>query len=102
MAQQDLVPPDSHAKLPTTGNENKESGESYKRTVDKIAAMLSELYAAISAPLTLATYTVATLPDPFAGGVIYVSDGAAGSPIMAFSDGTDWLRCDTAAAVSDS
>lgn len=45
-------------------------------------------------------FTVATLPTPATGGVIYVSDGAAGSPILAFSDGTDWLRSDTGAAVS--
>src|SRR6056297_868357 len=48
------------------------------------------------------TYTVATLPDAVAGGIIYVSDGAAGSAILAFSDGTDWLRSDTGAAVADS
>jgi len=29
-----------------------------------------------------------------------VSDGAAGSPILAFSDGTNWLRSDTGAAVA--
>jgi hypothetical protein len=46
------------------------------------------------------TYTVATVPDAVAGGIIYVSDGAAGSPILAFSDGTDWLRSDTGAAVA--
>lgn len=46
------------------------------------------------------TYTVATVPDSVAGGIIYVSDGAAGSPILAFGDGTDWLRSDTGAAVA--
>lgn len=34
------------------------------------------------------------------GTIVYVSNGAAGSPILAFSDGTDWLRCDTGAAIS--
>ncbi len=50
------------------------------------------------------TYTVATAPSAasIAGSLIYVSDGAAGSAILAFSDGTDWLRSDTAAAISDS
>ena len=50
------------------------------------------------------TYTVATAPSAagIAGSLIYVSDGAAGSPILAFSDGTDWLRSDTGAAISDS
>jgi len=48
------------------------------------------------------TYTVATAPSAadIAGTVVYVSDGAAGSPILAFSDGTDWLRSDTGAAIS--
>lgn len=48
------------------------------------------------------TFTVATAPAaadyPYVW--IYVSNGAAGSPIMAFSDGANWLRCDTAAAIS--
>ena len=37
------------------------------------------------------TYTVATAPSAasIAGSLVYVSDGAAGSPILAFSDGTD-------------
>ena len=50
------------------------------------------------------TYTVATAPAAtgIAGSLIYVSDGAAGSAILAFSDGTDWLRSDTGAAISDS
>jgi hypothetical protein len=48
------------------------------------------------------TYTVATAPSAasIAGSLIYVSDGAAGAPILAFSDGTDWLRSDTGAAIS--
>lgn len=46
------------------------------------------------------TYTVATVPAVVEGGIIYVSDGAAGSPILAYSDGTDWLRSDTGAAVA--
>lgn len=51
------------------------------------------------------TYTVAGAPSADtagAGTVIYVSNGAAGSPILAFSDGTDWLRSDTGAAISAS
>lgn len=53
-------------------------------------------------PLTLSTYTVATVPtaSEFTGAIIYVSNGAAGSPIVAFSDGTNWLRTDTRAAVA--
>jgi hypothetical protein len=35
-----------------------------------------------------------------AGTLIYVSNGAAGSPILAFSDGTNWKRSDTGATIS--
>ena len=44
-------------------------------------------------------YTVATAPSAasLAGMQIYVSNGAAGSPCMAFSDGTNWKRTDTPA-----
>jgi len=51
------------------------------------------------------TYTVATAPsasDVGAGTLIYVSDGAAGSAILAFSDGTNWKRSDTGATISAS
>jgi hypothetical protein len=48
-------------------------------------------------------YTVATVPSASpAGQLIYVSNGKTGSPIMAFSDGTNWLRCDTATAIAAS
>ena len=49
------------------------------------------------------TYAVAGVPSAAtsgAGALIYVSDGAAGSPILAFSDGTNWLRSDTGAAIA--
>lgn len=51
----------------------------------------------------LRSYTVATVPSAStkgAGATIYVSNGAAGSPVMAFSNATSWLRCDTRAAIS--
>ena len=52
--------------------------------------------------VSLSSYTVATVPAAasFTGSVIYVSNGAAGSPIIAFSNGTNWLRSDTAAAIA--
>lgn len=47
-------------------------------------------------------FTVATAPDAsrYEGQSIYVTNGAAGSPVMAFSDGANWLRCDTRTAIS--
>lgn len=48
------------------------------------------------------TLTVATVPSAAGntGGMIYVSNGANGSPIIAFSNGSSWLRVDTAGAIS--
>lgn len=50
------------------------------------------------------TFTVATVPAAASseGGQIYVNNGANGSPIIAFSNGSAWLRCDTAGVISAS
>ncbi|MFG1245740.1 hypothetical protein [Xanthobacter flavus] len=48
-------------------------------------------------------YTVATAPSAAgagAGALIFVNDGAAGSPILAFSDGANWKRSDTGAIIA--
>ena len=52
--------------------------------------------------LQMDIYTVATAPlaSAFNGAVAYFSNGAAGNPVLAFSDGTNWLRVDTLAAIS--
>jgi hypothetical protein len=52
---------------------------------------------------TVPTIDVVGQPDAstFAAGTIaYAADGAAGSPLLAFSDGTNWLRSDTGGAIS--
>lgn len=57
----------------------------------------------VTGAIKLPTFTVATAPSAVtagAGTMIYVSDGAAGSPVVAFSDGTDFLRVDTRAAIA--
>ena len=49
------------------------------------------------------TYTVASAPSASsagAGTLIYVSNGAAGSAILAFSDGTNWKRSDTGGTIA--
>ncbi len=51
------------------------------------------------------SYTVATVPSAStkgAGSAIYVSNGAAGSPVLAYSNGTNWLRVDTRATITSS
>ena len=51
----------------------------------------------------LNVYTVATAPSAATEGQIaYFSDGAAGGAILAFSDGSNWKRCDTGATISSS
>ena len=49
------------------------------------------------------TYTVATAPAAtgIAATVIYVSDGLAGAPCLAVSDGTDWIS-PAGTAIADS
>jgi hypothetical protein len=57
----------------------------------------------VTGAIKLPTYTVAGAPSASAAGAgtaIYVSNGAAGSPVMAFSNGTNWLRVDTLATIS--
>ena len=52
-------------------------------------------------PVGLPTYTVASAPAAApAGSIAYISNGAAGNPVIAFSDGADWLRSDTRAAIA--
>ena len=49
------------------------------------------------------TYTVATAPSAAtagAGTIVYVSNGAGGTAILAFSNGTDWKRSDTGATIA--
>ena len=49
-----------------------------------------------SGPVNLGVFTVATAPTTSVsvGSVAYISNGAAGNPVLAFWDGTNWLRCD--------
>jgi len=57
-----------------------------------------------SGPVNLGVFTVATAPtsNVSTGSVAYFSNGAAGSPVLAFYNGTNWLRVDTLAAISAS
>jgi len=59
----------------------------------------------VTGAIKVPTYTVAGAPSAStagAGTVIYVSNGAAGSPILAFSDGTNWKRSDTGGTIASS
>ena len=53
--------------------------------------------------IKLPTFTVATAPSAAtsgAGTLIFVSNGAAGSPYLAFSDGTNFKRSDTGGTIA--
>jgi hypothetical protein len=53
--------------------------------------------------IVVPTYTVANAPSAAtagAGTLVYVSNGAAGAAILAFSNGTDWKRSDTGATIA--
>lgn len=55
--------------------------------------------------IVVPTYTVSNAPSATtagAGTVIYVSNGAAGAAILAFSDGTNWKRSDTGGTIAAS
>ena len=55
--------------------------------------------------IKLPTFTVASAPSAStsgAGTLIFVSNGAAGSPILAFSDGTNFKRSDTGGTIASS
>jgi len=58
----------------------------------------------VSGRVTLPSSTVAGVPAAAGntGALIYVSNGAAGDAVVAFSDGTNWLRVDTLVAISAS
>jgi hypothetical protein len=53
-------------------------------------------------PVCLPMHVVADVPPASAwpGAIIYVSNGAAGAPILAFSNGFQWLRSDTGTPLS--
>lgn len=58
-----------------------------------------------SGPVVLGVYTVATAPAPttnqsLTGSITYFSNGANGSPVIAFYNGTNWLRADNLGVIS--
>lgn len=85
-------------EIPTSSQSGDETGTVYE--TNTLLRIKSSTAANNTVGIPLPTYTVATLPTVETGTLIYVSDGAAGNPVVAFGDGSNWLRCDTRAAVS--
>lgn len=72
-------------------------------TAGFIGAVTGNVTGSVVGAVKVPTYTVAGAPSAStagAGTIIYVSNGAAGSPVLAFSNGTNWLRVDTLATIS--
>ena len=87
-------------EIPTSAQSGDEVGTVYESNT--ILRIKSATAANNTAGIPLPQYTVASLPTVETGTLIYVSNGAAGSPVVAFGDGSNWLRVDTRAAVSSS
>lgn len=87
-------------EVPTSALSGDEVGTVYE--TNTLLRIKSSTTANNTVGIPLPTYTVATLPTVETGTLIYVSNGAAGSPVVAFGDGSNWLRVDTRAAVSSS
>jgi hypothetical protein len=75
-----------------------------KPTVAKGRSGSQSVNAALEDALRLDSYTVATVPAAadHTGMLIHVSNGAAGSPCLAYSNGTSWLRILLGTAVAAS
>ncbi len=78
---------------------------SFSGPVNSAAGFEGDVVGNVEGAVKLPTFTVANAPDASeagAGTLIFVSNGAAGDEVVAFSDGADWLRVDTLAAISAS
>jgi hypothetical protein len=77
---------------------------------DTLASAIESAPASVAgtgSPITLPSYTVATLPAVGAAQIAYASNGrkngegaGAGTGVMVFSDATHWRACDTGATVA--
>ena len=67
-----------------------------------IGSITGDITGNVAGTITLTSYTVtqANALTKTAGKVIYVSNGANGAPIVAFGNGSAWLRCDDLGALS--
>lgn len=70
--------------------------KAYVSTLSSTAATLTSV-ATFATPVFLPIYAVAGVPaaTAYTGAVIYTSNGASGTAMLAYSNGTNWLRADT-------
>jgi hypothetical protein len=68
-----------------------------------VGSVVGDVTGDVVGAIKVPTFTVATAPSAAtagAGTIIYVSNGAAGAPVLAFSNGTNFLRVDTLATIT--
>lgn len=90
----------------TTGRINFNTGGATRAYVGN-GVGASEFLFGVDLPLLVKSYTVATLPTGTAACVAYASNGrkagegvGAGTGVLVFKDGTNWIACDTGATVA--
>lgn len=78
------------------------SGISGDVTGDVTGAVTGDVTGDVTGAITLPSAAVAGLPDATTseGMLVVCSDGAAGSPCLAYSNGTNWLQIALGSAVS--
>jgi hypothetical protein len=69
------------------------SRTSFSGPVNSAAGFVGDVTGDVTGTVTLPTFTVANAPAAtgLTGTIIYVSNGLAGAPTVAVSDGTDWI-----------
>jgi len=83
---------------------NTMASTTFSGPVTSTAGFVGDVTGDVVGLVQVPTYTVASAPAAtgIAGSLIYVSNGAAGSAILAFSDGTNWKRSDTGGTIASS
>lgn len=95
--------PKAGSNITLRGNVVSQSGSDLNITaIGSILNLNASFGVRALAPVRYAQYNVASLPNAanFLSHVIFVSDGDSGSPCLAVSDGSSWLRIPFGAAVS--
>lgn len=79
------------------------NGQPRKVSMQQVVDLVQDnLTSDSTGPFTLADYSVAELPSALSNpaAIVYCTNGDGGSPCLAVSNGTDWLRIALGAAVA--
>jgi len=91
-------------KKTADGTQTKLVAQGDNFTGDVTGNLTGDVTGDVTGIYTSTTFTVATAPDATTntGTIIYVSDGDTGSPCIAVSNGTNWLRVALGTAIASS